>query len=128
MAETNKILETSSPVPIDGICVRIGALRCHSQALNLKLKKDVPLADLERMIAGAHEWVEVVPNEKEATLAHLTPAAVTGTLKVPVGRMRKTNMGPEYLSLFTVGDQLLWGAAEPIRRMLVVLKSALVAS
>ena len=128
MAETNKILETSSPVPIDGICVRIGALRCHSQALNIKLKKDVPLADLEKMIAGAHEWVEVVPNEKEATLAHLTPAAVTGTLKVPVGRMRKTNMGPEYLSLFTVGDQLLWGAAEPIRRMLVILKSALVAS
>ena len=128
MAETNKILETSTPVPIDGICVRIGALRCHSQALNIKLKRDVPLAELEKMIAGAHEWVEVVPNDKQATLAHLTPAAVTGTLKVPVGRMRKTNMGPEYLSLFTVGDQLLWGAAEPIRRMLVILKSSLVAS
>lgn len=128
MAETNKILETSTPVPIDGICVRIGALRCHSQALNIKLKRDVPLAELEKMIADAHEWVEVVPNDKQATLEHLTPAAVTGTLKVPVGRMRKTNMGPEYLSLFTVGDQLLWGAAEPIRRMLVILKSSLVAS
>jgi aspartate-semialdehyde dehydrogenase len=128
MTETNKILETSSPIPIDGTCVRIGALRCHSQALTVKLKRDVPLAELESLISNAHEWVEVVPNEKDATLARLTPAAVTGTLQVPVGRLRKSNLGPEYLNLFTVGDQLLWGAAEPIRRMLVILKTALVAS
>ncbi|MFA5505004.1 MAG: aspartate-semialdehyde dehydrogenase [Vulcanimicrobiota bacterium] len=128
MAETNKILETATPIPVDGICVRIGTLRCHSQALNVKLKRDVPLDELEQMIAGAHQWVEVIPNDKEATLQHLTPASVGGTLRVPVGRIRKTNMGPDTLNLFTVGDQLLWGAAEPIRRMLVILKSALVAS
>jgi aspartate-semialdehyde dehydrogenase len=128
MSETNKILETSTSIPVDGICVRVGALRCHSQALTVKLRRDVPLPEIEKLIANAHQWVEVVPNEKEATLARLTPAAVTGTLQVPVGRLRKTNMGPEYLSLFTVGDQLLWGAAEPLRRMLVILKTALVTS
>ena len=128
MSETNKILETKTPVPVDGLCVRVGALRCHSQALTVKLKRDVPLARIESLIENAHQWVELVPNEKEATVARLTPAAVTGTLQVPVGRLRKTNMGPEYISLFTVGDQLLWGAAEPLRRMLVILKESLVQS
>lgn len=116
-AETNKILQTRSPIPIDGICVRIGAMRSHSQAIAVKLTKDVPVDEITDMIASANEWVQVVPNTKEETIAGLTPAAVSGTLAVPVGRIRKMNMGPEYLSLFTVGDQLLWGAAEPIRRM-----------
>ncbi|MCC6991311.1 MAG: aspartate-semialdehyde dehydrogenase, partial [Acidobacteria bacterium] len=122
MVECNKILGRSAqPVPVDGICVRIGAMRCHSQALTVKLTRDVPLPEIERLIASAHEWVRVVPNEKEQTLAALTPAAVTGTLAVPVGRLRKLTLGPEYLGAFTVGDQLLWGAAEPLRRMLRIL-------
>lgn len=119
--ETNKILGTSSPIPVDGLCVRIGALRCHSQAFTLKLKNDVPLAEIEQILASHNEWVKVVPNDRECTLNELTPAAVTGTLTTPVGRLRKLNMGPEYLSAFTVGDQLLWGAAEPLRRMLRIL-------
>ncbi|MCF6178209.1 MAG: aspartate-semialdehyde dehydrogenase, partial [Geopsychrobacter sp.] len=119
--ETNKILGTSSPIHIDGLCVRIGAMRCHSQALTIKLKQDLPLAEIEGLIAGANPWVELVPNRKEETLNQLTPTAVSGTLKVPVGRLRKMRMGGEYLSAFTVGDQLLWGAAEPLRRMLRIL-------
>jgi aspartate-semialdehyde dehydrogenase len=121
-AEGNKILgRERNPVPIDGLCVRIGAMRSHSQALTLKLTRDLPLADIETLIAGANDWVRVVPNEREASLARLSPAAVTGTLTVPVGRLRKLAMGGEYLSAFTVGDQLLWGAAEPLRRMLRIL-------
>jgi aspartate-semialdehyde dehydrogenase len=124
-AEGNKILgRQSTPIPIDGLCVRISSMRCHSQALTVKLKKDVPLAEVEAMLAGAHEWARVVPNEREATLRELTPTAVTGTLKTPVGRLRKMSMGPEYLSAFTVGDQLLWGAAEPLRRTLRILLGA----
>ena len=122
MAETNKILgRSASPLPVDGICVRIGAMRCHSQALTIKLKQDVPLADIEGLIASHNEWVKLVPNHREDSVRALTPAAVTGTLTVPVGRLRKLNMGPEYLGAFTVGDQLLWGAAEPLRRMLRIL-------
>jgi aspartate-semialdehyde dehydrogenase len=121
MVETNKILGSASDVPIDGSCVRIGAMRCHSQALTVKLKKDMPIAEIEALIAGANDWVKLVPNNKEETLAALTPAAVSGTLSVPVGRVRKMKMGPEYLSVFTCGDQLLWGAAEPLRRMLRIL-------
>ncbi|MBS0013710.1 MAG: aspartate-semialdehyde dehydrogenase [Desulfobacterales bacterium] len=117
-AETNKILQTGSPIPIDGICVRIGAMRSHSQAIAVKLTRDVPVDEITDMIGAANNWVETVPNTKHDTLARLTPAAVSGTLIVPVGRIRKMNMGPEYLSFFTAGDQLLWGAAEPIRRML----------
>ena len=120
-AETNKILQTASPIPIDGICVRIGAMRCHSQALTIKLKKDLPVPEIESLIASANDWVRVIPNTKEDTIKHLTPAAVTGTLNVPVGRIRKLNIGPEYITLFTVGDQLLWGAAEPIRRVLKII-------
>jgi aspartate-semialdehyde dehydrogenase len=128
-AETNKILgRTKDPIPVDGICVRIGAMRCHSQGLTIKLRRDVPLAEIESMLASAHEWVRVIPNEKEVSLRELTPAAVTGTLKVPVGRLRKLAMGGEYLGAFTVGDQLLWGAAEPLRRMLRILQSARVSS
>jgi aspartate-semialdehyde dehydrogenase len=122
MAETNKIIGRSAqPIPVDGICVRVGAMRCHSQALTVKLTRDVPLDEIERLIAAANDWVVVVPNEREATLRDLTPTAVTGTLKVPVGRLRKLPMGGEYLSAFTVGDQLLWGAAEPLRRMLRIV-------
>jgi len=125
LAETNKILgRTSDPIPVDGICVRIGAMRCHSQALTIKLRRVVPLAEIEAILAAAHEWVRVVPNDKEASLRQLTPAAVTGTLGVPVGRLRKLAMGGEYLGAFTVGDQLLWGAAEPLRRMLRIIQSA----
>jgi aspartate-semialdehyde dehydrogenase len=120
-AETNKILQTKTPIPIDGICVRIGAMRCHSQALTVKLNRDIPLEEMTGIINNANEWVKVVPNTKENTLKELTPTAVTGRLTVPVGRIRKLNMGPEYVTLFTVGDQLLWGAAEPIRRMLQIL-------
>ena len=120
MAETNKILG-SGAIPVDGFCVRIGAMRCHSQALTFKLKKDVPLADIEALIAADNEWVKLVPNTREATIKDLTPVAVTGTLTIPVGRVRKLAMGPEYLGAFTVGDQLLWGAAEPLRRMLRIL-------
>ncbi len=123
--ETNKILGRSdNPVPVDGLCVRIGSMRCHSQALTIKLNKDVPLADIEAMLAEANQWAKVVPNERDASLRDLTPTAVTGTLSIPVGRLRKMNMGPQYLSAFTVGDQLLWGAAEPLRRMLRILKEA----
>ncbi|TQI77756.1 aspartate semialdehyde dehydrogenase [Serratia fonticola] len=120
-AETNKILNTSSIIPVDGLCVRVGALRCHSQAFTLKLKKDVPLTEIEQLLATHNDWVRVIPNDRELTMRELTPAAVTGTLNTPVGRLRKLNMGPEYLSAFTVGDQLLWGAAEPLRRMLRIL-------
>jgi aspartate-semialdehyde dehydrogenase len=123
LAECNKILGLTGPgrIPVDGICVRVGAMRCHSQALTVKLRHDVPLAEIERILASAHEWVTVVPNEKEATLRHLTPAAVTGTLNVPIGRLRKLAMGGEYLAAFTVGDQLLWGAAEPLRRAMRII-------
>ncbi|CCP04756.1 aspartate-semialdehyde dehydrogenase [Erwinia amylovora Ea644] len=120
-AETNKILRTSHTIPVDGLCVRVGALRCHSQAFTLKLKKDLPLAEIEQLLGAHNPWVKVVPNDRDITLRELTPAAVTGTLNTPVGRLRKLNMGPEYLSAFTVGDQLLWGAAEPLRRMLRLL-------
>jgi aspartate-semialdehyde dehydrogenase len=125
MAECNKILGLTSPrIPVDGLCVRIGSMRCHSQALTVKLVRDVPLREVEAILGSAHEWVTVVPNEKEASLAQLTPAAVTGTLNVPVGRLRKLAMGGEYLSAFTVGDQLLWGAAEPLRRVLRIILNA----
>jgi len=121
-AETNKILgREANPIPIDGLCVRIGAMRCHSQALTIKLKKDVPLAEIHGLLAGANPWTKVVPNDRDVSMRELTPAAVTGTLTVPVGRLRKLNMGPEYLTAFTCGDQLLWGAAEPLRRMLRIL-------
>ena len=121
-AETNKILGRSeTPIPVDGLCVRIGAMRCHSQAMTIKLKKDVPLDEINGMLAAHNDWVKVVPNQREISMTDLTPAAVTGTLTVPVGRLRKLSMGPEYLSAFTVGDQLLWGAAEPLRRMLRIL-------
>jgi len=124
-AETNKILgRDSNPIPVDGLCVRIGAMRCHSQALTIKLNKDVPIADIEALIANANQWAKVVPNDRESSLRDLTPTAVTGTLEIPVGRLRKMNMGPQYLSAFTVGDQLLWGAAEPLRRVLRILKEA----
>jgi len=122
MAEGNKILgRRENPIPMDGLCVRISSMRCHSQALTIKLRRDLPLQDIETLLASAHEWAEVVPNDKESTLRRLTPAAVTGTLKTPIGRLRKLSMGPEYLTAFTVGDQLLWGAAEPLRRMLRIL-------
>ncbi|KGA22803.1 aspartate-semialdehyde dehydrogenase [Pectobacterium brasiliense] len=120
-AETNKILSTSSVIPVDGLCVRVGALRCHSQAFTIKLKKDMALPEIEQLLATHNDWVKVVPNDRDITMRELTPAAVTGTLSTPVGRLRKLNMGPEYLSAFTVGDQLLWGAAEPLRRMLRIL-------
>ena len=121
-AETNKILgKTDQQIPIDGICVRVGAMRCHSQALTIKLRKDVPLDEIEEIIANSNDWVQIVPNERGETVSKLTPAAVTGSLSVPVGRLRKLAMGGEYLSVFTVGDQLLWGAAEPLRRMLRIL-------
>lgn len=121
-AETNKILgRAERPIPIDGICVRVGAMRCHSQALTIKLTRNAPLDELEEMIGTANDWVRVVPNERERSIRELTPAAVTGALTVPVGRLRKLTMGPEYLGAFTCGDQLLWGAAEPLRRMLRML-------
>jgi aspartate-semialdehyde dehydrogenase len=120
--ETNKILGTSdAPTPIDGICVRVGAMRCHSQALTIKLKKDLPVSEIESILAGSNEWVKVIANDRQVTMDELTPAKVTGTLSVPIGRIRKLSMGPEYISAFTVGDQLLWGAAEPLRRMLRIL-------
>ncbi|MBS0968040.1 aspartate-semialdehyde dehydrogenase [Chimaeribacter arupi] len=120
-AETNKILNTQSVIPVDGLCVRIGALRCHSQAFTIKMKKDVSIPEIENLLATHNDWVRVIPNDRDLTVRELTPAAVTGTLNTPVGRLRKLNMGPEYLSAFTVGDQLLWGAAEPLRRMLRIL-------
>jgi aspartate-semialdehyde dehydrogenase len=120
--EANKILGTdAAPIPVDGVCVRIGAMRCHSQALTIKLKEDVPLMDIERTLVASNDWVRVIPNERESSISALSPAAVTGTLHVPVGRLRKLPMGGEYLAAFTVGDQLLWGAAEPLRRMLRLL-------
>jgi len=129
MAETNKILGLgvdygSTAIPVDGFCVRVGAMRCHSQALTFKLKKDVPVADIEAMIAADNMWVKVIPNTREATIKDLTPVAVTGTMIIPVGRVRKLAMGPEYIGAFTIGDQLLWGAAEPLRRMLRILLDA----
>jgi aspartate-semialdehyde dehydrogenase len=120
-AEANKILGTRRPIPIDGLCVRVGALRCHAQALTIKLTKDVPLDEIEAAIRASNEWAKVVPNTKETTLRDLTPAAVTGKLDIPVGRLHKLRMGPEYLGAFTVGDQLLWGAAEPLRRTLRII-------
>ncbi len=123
-AETNKLLGNNTPVPVDGVCVRIGAMRCHSQAMTVKLRRDVPMNEIESMLAEANDWVQVVPNEREKTLKELTPTAVTGSLHIPVGRLRKMNMGPQYLAGFTVGDQLLWGAAEPLRRMLRILIEA----
>ena len=126
MAETNKIMGLGesfggAAIPVDGFCVRVGAMRCHSQALTFKLNKNVPVADIEAMIAADNEWVKLVPNTREATVQHLTPVAVTGTMTIPVGRVRKLAMGPDYVGAFTVGDQLLWGAAEPLRRMLRIL-------
>ena len=121
-AETNKILgRTAAPIAVESLCVRIGAMRCHSQALTIKLRRDVALPDIERMLAEGNPWVRIVPNTRAASVERLTPAAVTGTLEVPIGRLRKLAMGPQYLSAFTVGDQLLWGAAEPLRRMLRIL-------
>jgi len=129
MAETNKILGlgegfNSAAIPVDGFCVRVGAMRCHSQALTFKLKKDVPVADIEALIAVDNAWVKVVPNTRQDTLQDLTPVAVTGTMTIPVGRIRKLAMGPEYVGAFTIGDQLLWGAAEPLRRMLRIVLDA----
>lgn len=127
-AETNKILgRADAPIPIDGQCVRIGAMRCHSQAFTIKLTRDLPLDEILSLIDGHNEWVKVIPNEKEATLRELSPAKISGTLDIPVGRIRKLNLGPGYLTAFSVGDQLLWGAAEPLRRMLKILKEYLTA-
>ena len=121
-AESNKIMGTeANPVPVEGICVRVSAMRCHSQALTIKLKRDLPLAEVERLIAAGNDWVKVVPNEREASIAALSPATVSGTMSIPIGRLRKLAMGGEYLSAFTVGDQLLWGAAEPLRRTMRIL-------
>jgi aspartate-semialdehyde dehydrogenase len=121
-AETNKILgRSASPIPVEGICVRIGAMRCHSQAMTIKLKRDLPLAEIERLIAGGNDWVRLVRNDRDSSIRELSPARVSGTLDIPIGRVRKLTMGGEYISAFTVGDQLLWGAAEPIRRMLRIL-------
>lgn len=125
ITETNKILGLNPPIPIDGICVRVSSLRCHSQAFTIKLNQDLPLDEILGMISSANPWVEVIENEKDLSLKKLTPAAVTGTLQIPIGRIRKMNIGPEYLTAFTVGDQLLWGAAEPLRRMLKILKKEL---
>jgi aspartate-semialdehyde dehydrogenase len=120
-AETNKILGTATPIPVDGLCVRVGAMRCHSQALTIKLNRDLPIAEIENLIRNDNQWVKLVPNTKADSLAGLTPAAVAGTLTVLIGRVRKMKMGPQYVSAFTCGDQLLWGAAEPLRRMLRIL-------
>ena len=120
-AEVNKILGTSSTIPVDGLCVRIGAMRCHSLALTIKLKKDLPLEQIESIIRSGNDWVKFVPNDREISVKELTPASITGGLKIGVGRVRKLNMGPEYISAFVIGDQLLWGAAEPLRRMLRIL-------
>ncbi|MBM4093773.1 MAG: aspartate-semialdehyde dehydrogenase [Planctomycetes bacterium] len=121
IVEANKILGLSAPIPVDGICVRVGSMRCHAQAVTVKLTRNVPLAEIEQLIATDHPWAKVVPNDKESTLAQLTPAAVSGTLITPVGRLRKMKIGPDYLTGFTIGDQLLWGAAEPLRRMVRIL-------
>jgi aspartate-semialdehyde dehydrogenase len=125
MAESNKILGLNPAVPIDGICVRVGTMRCHSQGLCIKLKRDVPLAEVESVLAASHAWVRVIPNDQQSTLRWLTPTAVSGTLNVPIGRLHKLKLGPEFLGAFTVGDQLLWGAAEPLRRMLNILRAHL---
>jgi len=119
--ETNKILQADPPIPIDGLCVRVGAMRCHSQGFTIKLKEDLPLDEISGIIEEGNDWVRLIPNDKDSTLAHLTPAAVNGTLTVPVGRLRKMLLGPQYLTAFSVGDQLLWGAAEPIRRILRIV-------
>jgi aspartate-semialdehyde dehydrogenase len=125
-AEANKILGTQAqPIPIEGICVRVSAMRCHSQALTLKLKRDLPLEEIEALIAGGNDWVRVIPNRREASIAALSPAAVSGSMTVPIGRLRKLSMGGDYLAAFTVGDQLLWGAAEPLRRTMRFLLDAL---
>jgi aspartate-semialdehyde dehydrogenase len=125
VVETNRILGRSDPIPVDGICVRVGSMRCHAQAFTIKLTKDVPIGEVEQIIAGGNDWVRIIENTKEATLAELTPAAITGKLEVPVGRIRKMLMGDEYVAAYSVGDQLLWGAAEPLRRMLVILREHL---
>jgi aspartate-semialdehyde dehydrogenase len=125
MAETNKIMALEPPVPVDGICVRVGTMRCHSQGLCIKLTKDVPLPEIEQILANSNAWVRLIPNDKESTLRCLTPTAVAGSLNVPIGRLHKLKLGPEYLGAFTVGDQLLWGAAEPLRRMLGILREHL---
>jgi len=124
-AETNKILRTPAPIPVDGICVRVSSMRCHAQGLTIKLKRDVPLDEIESLVKSGNDWVKWVPNDKETTLRELTPAAVSGTLTVPVGRVRKMRLGPDFLTAFTVGDQLLWGAAEPLRRMVNILRQHL---
>jgi aspartate-semialdehyde dehydrogenase len=120
-AESNKILQNPEPIPVDGLCVRVGAMRCHSQGFTMKLTKDVPLKDISEIIGAANDWVRLVTNDKASTLRDLTPAAVSGTLMVPVGRLRKMLFGPQYVAAFSCGDQLLWGAAEPIRRVLRIL-------
>jgi len=125
MVETNKIMGLNPQVPVDGVCVRVGAMRCHSQAFTVKLKRDLPLDEIEDILAKSNEWVKLVPNDKESTLRELTPAAVSGTLTVPVGRIRKMLFGPEYLAAFSCGDQLLWGAAEPLRRVLLIIREYL---
>jgi aspartate-semialdehyde dehydrogenase len=122
MAETNKIMGLERPVPVDGICVRVGTMRCHSQGLCVKLIKDAPLEDIEQILVNSNSWVRLIPNDKESTLRCLTPTAVSGTLNVPIGRLHKLQLGPEFLGAFTVGDQLLWGAAEPLRRMVGMLR------
>jgi aspartate-semialdehyde dehydrogenase len=123
MVEANKLLDRAGePLPVDGICVRVPTLRSHAQAVTIKLATEVPVDEIEAMLAEAHPWAEVVPNDKESTLARLTPAAVSGTLAVPIGRLRRMRLGPTFLTAFTVGDQLLWGAAEPLRRMLGILR------
>jgi aspartate-semialdehyde dehydrogenase len=124
MAETNKIMALEPPVPVDGICVRVATMRCHSQALCIKLKKDVPMRDVEEILASSNPWVRVIPNNKDSTTRCLTPAAVSGSLNVPIGRLHKLKMGPDFLGAFTVGDQLLWGAAEPLRRALRIILEA----
>jgi aspartate-semialdehyde dehydrogenase len=123
MAETNKILDLNPSIPVDGICVRIGTMRCHSQGLCIKLKKDIPLPEIEHVILNTNQWVRLIPNDKESSLHSLTPAAVSGSLEVPIGRVHKLKLGPEYVGAFTVGDQLLWGAAEPLRRMLNIIRA-----
>jgi aspartate-semialdehyde dehydrogenase len=119
--ESNKILQTKKPIPVDGLCVRVGAMRCHSQGFTIKLHKDIPLDEISEMLEKGNDWVRLVPNDKESTIENLTPAAVSGTLTIPVGRIRKMIFGPEYVTAFSCGDQLLWGAAEPIRRILNII-------
>jgi len=125
MAETNKILALDPPVPVDGICVRVGSMRCHSSGLTIKLARDIEVADIEAILAGGNDWVRVVANTKEETIKDLTPTVVSGTLGVPIGRIHKLAMGSRFLGAFTVGDQLLWGAAEPLRRMLRIVREHL---